>query len=111
MLAVMFPIIYQAVAVHLDIPEMHSCCVREKNKFRKILVVFVVKTQCAESVKMVYQYVHVYQGWLEAHHHVGQNVCPVETALYNRLASIKSVETRVLEHVAVSFVLNEILLE
>lgn len=61
MLGVMFQITYQAVVAHLVITEMHLFCVKEKNKSRKIHVVFVVKMPSVESAKMEYQYAHVYR--------------------------------------------------
>lgn len=108
MLVVMFPIIYQVAVVHLDTLEMRLCCVKGNNKFKKTHVVFVVKMQYVESVKTEYQHAHAYQEWLEVHHHVDQNVYPVETVHYNRLVSTKNVKIRVLAHVEVSIVLMEL---
>lgn len=87
----MFQITYQAVAAHLAITAMHSFCVKEKNKLQKIHAVFVVKMPSVESVKMEYQYAHVYQAWLEVHRHVDRNVYRAEIAPYSRLVSIKNV--------------------
>lgn len=61
MLVVMSPIISRVAVVRLDTQEMHLCCVEEKNKFKKTHVVFVVKMRYVESVKMEYQFAHVYQ--------------------------------------------------
>lgn len=58
--------------------------------------------QFVVSVKMEYQYAHVYLEWLEAHLHADQNVYLVEIVHYSRPVLIKSVKIRVLEHVAVS---------